>query len=86
MKTVKMTLTNEFHGTSVTLSAKIHYGLALLTLSPWQVRKAKSTLCGIEGCSCSNELGQRPAGDWDVTPNCGATYNGDFDPHYANIK
>lgn len=54
----KITLTNDFHNTSVNLlvddDPKKDYHL-----SPGQARRARKTLCGIDGCSCSDEIGVR---------------------------
>ncbi len=56
----KITLTNDFHGTSVKLIAE-----RISRYQPWsdltrgQVARAKRTLCGIDGCTCSCQLGTR---------------------------
>jgi len=49
----KITLTNDFHNSSVNLVP--YKG----TLSAGQVKRAKRALCGVSECSCSDELGQR---------------------------
>ena len=49
----KLTLTNDFHNTEVTLVPKGNL------LSPSQVKRSWRTLCGISGCCCCNEAGAR---------------------------
>lgn len=53
----KITLTNDFHNTEVTLNLRDGKNL-----SPGQVKKARNTLCGIKGCTCSGAVGTR---GWD---------------------
>lgn len=50
---MKITLFNDFHGTSVSLM------LRKPTPSLRQMRKAKKTLCPYVGCQCSGDLGVR---------------------------
>jgi hypothetical protein len=68
------TLTNDFHNTSVKtrLTRKqLHDMLrVLLTGDGEEYRRAKATqrriwkaLCGIEGCTCGNDFGERPSRD-----------------------
>jgi hypothetical protein len=52
MTTIK--LHNDFHGSSATIRAA--YGQVL---SASQVRRARNALCGVSGCLCGGELGQR---------------------------
>ena len=52
---MKVTLTNDFHHTEVTLLLKS------LFPSSHQVRRAKTALCGVKGCTCSGVLGNRGA-------------------------
>jgi hypothetical protein len=49
----KITLTNNFHNTSVNLIPYKGF------LSAGQVKRAKRVLCGISGCCCGDDLGQR---------------------------
>lgn len=49
----KLTLTNNFHNTEVTLVPKGN------TLSPSQVKRSWRILCGISGCTCCNSAGAR---------------------------
>lgn len=49
-----ITLTNDFHGTSVNLRPDDSY-----TLSALQVARARRALCGIKGCTCGGDLGER---------------------------
>ena len=46
------------------------FGYGYLTLSPHQVKKSQKVLCGIKGCTCSNELGIRGEQDqsWTLLP------------------
>lgn len=52
-----ITLTNDFHHTSITLKDKA----GMLTAD--QVKKAKKTLC-VEGCTCSGVAGARGNQFW----------------------
>jgi len=54
----KITLTNDFHGTSVNL---VTSGKAL---SARQVRRSWKALCGYKGCACSNAAGTRGRGQY----------------------
>ncbi len=49
-----ITLTNDFHNTSVVLRPD---GEERLTVG--QVQRARRTLCGIAGCTCGGSLGVR---------------------------
>jgi len=62
----RITLTNDFHNTSVTLIAE-HVGSVedwdgeqapLYRLAPSQIKRAKRALCA-KGCLCSGEMGTR---------------------------
>ena len=60
MQTV--TLTNDFHGTSVNLRCEVlsHiHNVSTIYPSAGQVKKSKAALCGIAGCTCSGEDGTR---------------------------
>jgi len=59
MKTKQVILTNDFHQTEYTASAR--RCASGLVLSKYQVKKAKRVLCGIEGCACGDSAGSRPA-------------------------
>jgi hypothetical protein len=50
---MKVTLTNNYHNTQVTLRLKGVY------LTAGQVKKSQNALCGIKGCTCSGVLGTR---------------------------
>lgn len=56
----KITLTNSFHGTEVALIVRDG------ELSPRQIRRAKRELCGVRGCSCSDDLGIRGAQEVEI--------------------
>ncbi|MCP5415267.1 MAG: hypothetical protein H6961_11755 [Chromatiaceae bacterium] len=49
-----ITLKNDFHNTEVRLQADIGD-----ELTPAQIRRAKQALCGIDGCTCSGDAGER---------------------------
>ncbi len=49
----KITLKNDFHNTEVNVVPQSG------ELSPRQVKRAWNTLCGIDGCTCGNDLGMR---------------------------
>lgn len=60
---MKITLTNDFHGTSVTLNADVRshvHNVSTAYLTENQVRKAKRELCGTAGCSCSGTVHSAP--------------------------
>lgn len=56
-----ITLTNDFHGTSVNLRPD---GAGQLSVS--QVARARRTLCGVKGCTCGGDLGERGPGNPSV--------------------
>ena len=58
-----ITLTNNFHHTTYTLRA--NYGEAL---SPSQIRRARKALCGVQGCTCGGNLGERGPNNPVVEP------------------
>jgi hypothetical protein len=49
-----ITMTNNYHGTSVRLRVKPWGRLSL-----GQVARARRELCGVEGCTCGGSLGER---------------------------
>jgi len=53
VKTKKIKLYNDFHGTEVTLRVKNNI------VTPCQVKRAWRELCGIKGCTCGDQLGGR---------------------------
>lgn len=55
------TLRNDFHNSEVTLRA-----VAGQELSLSQVLRARRILCGIEGCTCGGNLGERGPQDVEV--------------------
>lgn len=54
----KITLTNNFHNTSINLILSNHNRLSLR-----QVRRARETLCGMKDCHCSGDAGERGEGN-----------------------
>jgi hypothetical protein len=58
----KVTLVNDFHNTTVTLMCEtLSHIWNEVTIYPSeaQIRRAKKTLCGIDGCTCSSDAGCR---------------------------
>lgn len=55
------TLRNDFHGSEVTLRAGAGQELSLS-----QILRARRTLCGITGCTCGGNLGERGPQDVKV--------------------
>lgn len=62
MHRTKITATNEFHSTQASakplVSARLDH--VELNLSPGQVRRLNSLLCGVASCTCAGVIGQRP--------------------------
>jgi hypothetical protein len=58
MKT-KLTLTNDFHHTSVNVQATDAGAPGVSRLSKSQAAKCFKALCGVAGCTCGGELGER---------------------------
>lgn len=60
---MRITLSNSYHGTSVNLNAEYlgqQSGHGRWRLTAGQVKRSKSVLCGVSGCTCSDDLGLRP--------------------------
>lgn len=53
---MKITITNDFHNTAASLNIEIGK-----PLSASQIARARRTLCGIDGCTCGGNLGERGA-------------------------
>lgn len=53
-KMEKITLTNDFHNSAVTLQANLGEWL-----SARQIQKARKALCGMQDCTCGGNLGER---------------------------
>lgn len=64
---MKITLTNEFHGTSVNLRVGYESDTNSAELTKSQIARAKRTLCGSD-CQCSGDLGYRGAGNPEFCP------------------
>jgi hypothetical protein len=64
----KITLSNDFHSTEITLQIKESGGAAIGTLSAGQVKKARRALCGISGCTCGDDLGRRGSQENEIEP------------------
>ena len=50
---MKLTLSNDFHNTEITLNCKDD------KLSAGQVKRANRELCGMSDCCCSGDIGYR---------------------------
>ena len=51
---LKITLTNDFHGTEATVRVK-----GDRKLSRSQIRRVRKVLCGIDSCTCGGNLSER---------------------------
>jgi len=60
----KITLTNDYHNTETTIWARIPAGSDQILITPSQVKAARKKLCGITGCTCSDDAGTRPSQCW----------------------
>lgn len=49
-----ITIRNDFHSTEIRLRADVGD-----ELTPAQIKRAKNALCGIDGCTCSGDTGER---------------------------
>ena len=63
--------TNNFHNTSVELKVKRIPRRSFTDPARWfisngQANKAKKTLCGMTGCTCGGNIGERPG--LDIVP------------------
>jgi hypothetical protein len=57
-----VTLTNDFHNSAVVLRCEVLQHIHNeLTIYPtvYQIKRTKRKLCGIAGCTCSNDIGIR---------------------------
>ena len=63
MNIYTITLANDFHGTETTIKcpARDDDNRGVLTIYPGadQIKRAKQRLCGIKGCTCSDDAGCR---------------------------
>ena len=59
--TMEITLKNSFHNTEAAIRMKRDW-----ILTPSQVRRVRSKLCGIADCTCSGHLGTRGPQEVDV--------------------
>ncbi len=65
---MRITLTNEFHNRSITLSVRYERETNSAELSIGQIRRAKRWMCFAE-CQCSGELGYRGPGNPSFMPH-----------------
>ncbi len=56
----RITLTNDFHNTKVSLHGFFKAGSDGIYITKRQAMKARKELCGIEGCTCGDFAGCRP--------------------------
>ena len=59
---MKITLKNDFHNSSVNIRCEVlsHiHNIATAYPNAAQIKRAKKALCGISGCTCSNDSGIR---------------------------
>jgi hypothetical protein len=56
-----ITLLNDFHNTSAIVRLRPHGWL-----SHSQIKRIRSKLCGVRGCTCSNRLGMRGPQAWYI--------------------
>ncbi len=77
MKTLKMTLENDFHNTAVTAIAKID-AHDCLYFSHRQAKRIKTALCGHKGCWCP--MTPEPSGPFHVF---GGDHTVNSDRYYA---
>ena len=73
-----ITLTNDFHGTQVTLRLQGAF------LSAGQEKKAWKSLCGIKGCTCSGPIGIRGAQTAKIVSQEYSSTAGGLVPRFAN--
>jgi hypothetical protein len=66
---MKITLTNDFHGTSINLILGPHDRLSLR-----QVRRAREALCGTADCQCGGPAGERGGSNPLIYLELGADY------------
>lgn len=63
-KTIEAEFSNDFHGTSISVRAKITPHQILL--SPGQIRKIEAELCGMSDCECGGMRGRQ---EWEIVEN-----------------
>ena len=77
---MRITLTNDFHGTKCTLVTREN---APTRISETQRKKAKRTLCGMASCTCSGPFGYRgPQADCDGISDQWDCRTGKYDGGY----
>ena len=59
--TTTFTIRNDFHNSSTT--ARVGDSGEL---RPWQIKRIRKALCGISGCTCGGNLGERGPQDCDI--------------------
>ena len=62
-----ITLTNDFHTSSVNIRCRVvdSYGTFTAYPNASQIKRAKKALCGVSGCCCSRDDGTRGKQDID---------------------
>lgn len=64
----KITIANDFHNTEKNLLARVRTDGAVL-ISRNQAKACKNTLCGINGCTCGDDIGSRPSVCESINPD-----------------
>jgi len=60
-KKMKMVFRNDFHNTIATARAPM-VAPSTYRLNPWQAKRIRRALCGVKGCTCGGDLGERGMG------------------------
>lgn len=76
---MRINLRNEFHNTAVGINAKLIIGgrfNGLHSISANSAKRAKNTLCGVSGCTCGGEFGERSStpSNIELISSCGGNY------------
>jgi len=58
----RISIRNDFHRSQIWLRANLLSPGPVVQISVAQGKKAKKALCGIDGCQCGDDIGQRSTG------------------------
>ncbi len=61
---MQVTIRNDFHNTQTTIRPTRRGNSWRINLD--QIKRAKSKLCGTQGCTCSDRLGSRGPQEYDI--------------------
>ncbi len=67
-KTQMIGISNDFHAAASSARAKVLRD-GRLYLSQGQVARIRRELCGLDGCTCGGELGERGRQGYEITPD-----------------